>query len=91
MTECTTAATARVPAPGRPAPADTRQVVGALFVDLGEYRGDRWVRQPRARYECLLCRTAEGPVGGADEVTAFNAEIRAAHQRRCTARQENHS
>ncbi|KIF69225.1 hypothetical protein HY68_12520 [Streptomyces sp. AcH 505] len=91
MTERTITATAGVPTPGFPARADTRHAVSALFVDLGEYRGERWVRPPHARFECLLCRTAEGPVHGADAVTAFNAGIRTAHQRRCTALQENHS
>ncbi|MFB6948922.1 hypothetical protein ACFCXP_04735 [Streptomyces niveus] len=60
MTERTTAATARVPAPGRPAPADTRQVVGALCVDLDGRR---------ARYECYRngCpHPMEGPVYATD-------------------------
>ena len=66
--------------------------IGALFVDLGEGREIKhgnsagqitWKRQPRAKYECLLCRTTEGPVTGVLEVRAFVATIRADHRTRC--------
>ena len=63
--------------------------IGALFVDLGEGREDkerggiRYTRQPRAKYECLLCRTTEGPVTGATAVTAFVQTIRATHKTNC--------
>jgi hypothetical protein len=52
-----------------------REVVAALTVDLEGIR---------AKYECLLCRTVEGPVYGADAVTAFAKDIRTAHPARCT-------
>lgn len=60
MTERTTTATAGGPTPGRPASADARQVVGALFVDMDGRR---------ARYECY--RTGcpcpvEGPIRATD-------------------------
>lgn len=58
------------------------RVVAALYVDL---------EGVRARYECVLCHTVEGPVFGADDVAAFTAEIRVAHRGRCAALQENRS
>lgn len=52
-----------------------RTVIGALFVDLDGVR---------AKYECLLCRTVEGPVYGVDNVTTFTKNIRTDHPARCT-------
>ncbi|MFB7739599.1 hypothetical protein ACFC08_35670 [Streptomyces sp. NPDC056112] len=49
-------------------------VTGALYVDL---------EGVRARYECLLCRTTEGPVYG-DDVKPFVDTIRTDHPTRCT-------
>ncbi|MDQ0943309.1 hypothetical protein [Streptomyces sp. V1I1] len=63
--------------------------VGALFVDLGEGREDkerggiRYTRQPRAKYECLLCHATEGPVTGPIDVRQFVATIRDAHKTTC--------
>ncbi|MFE1849916.1 hypothetical protein [Streptomyces sp. NPDC059489] len=64
-------------------------VAGALYVDLGDGResskGDRagqiqWRRLPRARYECLRCRTTETPNGnGPGDVARFVATIRTSH------------
>lgn len=55
-------------------------LTGVLFVDCGTpRRGGGWLRHPRAKYECLLCGTAEGPVEGAEAVTQFAATIRAQH------------
>lgn len=65
------------------------EITGALFVDLGEGREDserggiRWSRQPRAKYECLLCQTTEGPVTGPIDVRQFVAGIREAHKTTC--------
>jgi hypothetical protein len=68
----TTAARARdTPGP----PADNREVVAALYVDLEGIR---------ARYECLRCKTVEGPVFGPDDVKPFVDTIRTAHLSRCT-------
>lgn len=76
----------------------TRQeVVGALFIDCGEGReikhGDRagrirWTRMPSARFECLLCQTAETPVIRPAEpvpaaVARFIAHIRTTHEAVC--------
>ncbi|MGE9696697.1 hypothetical protein ACQKFA_23440 [Streptomyces sp. CH6] len=61
--------------PGRPA----RAVIGALVIDMVGVR---------AKYECLRCRTVEGPVYGTDAVTAFVADIRTAHLARCTGPRE---
>jgi hypothetical protein len=67
-------------------------ICDVIFVDLGEgfeiKDGDRagqirWTRPPRARFECLLCRTPEGPVTGAPLVRDFVANIRADHRARC--------
>jgi len=69
--------------------AAEQHLTGALFVDLGEGREDkerggiRWSRQPRAKYECLLCRTTEGPVTGPAAVRAFIDTIRATHKATC--------
>ncbi|MER6515204.1 hypothetical protein [Nonomuraea sp. NPDC001636] len=58
-----------------------QQVAGALFVDCGkQLKNGTWVQPPRARYECLICHTTEGPVVGAAAVTAFVQTIRAKHQ-----------
>ena len=74
-----------------------REVVAALFVDLGEGReikhGDRagqirWDRLPRARYECLRCQAVEVPDGrGPGDVARFVASIRATHTCRATSAQ----
>lgn len=50
-------------------------VTAALTVDLVGIR---------AKYECLACRTVEGPVYGVDNVTDFAKDIRTAHPARCT-------
>lgn len=61
------------------------QIVGALFVDLGQQARDgRWIRPPRARYECLRCDGVDG-VTGAKDVVEFVATIRATHKTDCTA------
>ncbi|MCX4780088.1 hypothetical protein [Streptomyces sp. NBC_01264] len=49
-------------------------LTGGLFIDMVGIR---------ARYECLLCRTTEGPVFGEAAVIAFNASIRTDHHARC--------
>jgi hypothetical protein len=51
-------------------------VTAALYVDLDGVR---------ARYECLLCRTTEGPVYGAEDVKGFVDTVRTGHRARCTA------
>ncbi|MFF8901708.1 hypothetical protein ACF082_29985 [Streptomyces lydicus] len=65
-------------------------ITGALYVDMGQQArgGDRWVRPPRARYECLLCRTVDGPVIGAEDVIAFVASAQTSHRDICTANRE---
>ncbi|MFJ5675017.1 hypothetical protein [Streptomyces sp. NPDC093097] len=69
----------------RPRAARRVLVTGGLFVDMGQQaRGGRWIRPPRARYECLLCHTVEGPVTGANRVSAFVTVIRADHKARCS-------
>ncbi|WP_407553109.1 hypothetical protein QOM21_24010 [Streptomyces sp. Pv4-95] len=62
-------------------------ITGALYVDMGQQArgGDRWIRPPRARYECLLCRTTEGPVTGTADVAQFVGTIRSTHHTECTA------
>lgn len=55
--------------------SDNRVITAALTVDLEGIR---------AKYECLLCRTVEGPVYGIDAVAAFAKDIRTAHPARCT-------
>ncbi|HEY9367891.1 hypothetical protein [Streptomyces sp.] len=58
-----------------------QQVVGALYVDCGRpLRNGTWAQQPRAKYECLICHTVEGPVVGEHAVKAFVATIRTTHQ-----------
>jgi hypothetical protein len=75
------------------------RVLGALFVDLGEGReikhGDRaghihWRRLPSARFECLLCGTAEFPNVRPKEpvpaaVRRFIDSIRESHRAICPA------
>ncbi|MFF8290459.1 hypothetical protein ACF068_14690 [Streptomyces sp. NPDC016309] len=77
----------------------TARIIGALFVDLGEGReikhGDRaghirWRRLPSARFECLLCGTAEFPTVRPKEpvpaaVRRFIASIREDHRAQCPA------
>ncbi|MCY0926920.1 hypothetical protein OTB20_12035 [Streptomyces sp. H27-H1] len=70
MTAATDTALAGSTAPGQPA----RALTGGLFIDMVGIR---------ARYECLLCRTTEGPVFGEADVIAFNATIRTDHHARC--------
>ncbi|MFE6103219.1 hypothetical protein ACFVQ4_25125 [Streptomyces laurentii] len=56
-------------------------ITGALFIDCGQQlKNLTWVRPPRAKYECLTCRTTEGPVVGEHAVKAFVATIRTTHQ-----------
>lgn len=63
-----------------------QRVTAALFVDLGVARKDgTWAKQPRAKYECIRCRSTEGPVQGADRVREFVARIRTDHPTYCTA------
>ncbi|MGQ4514250.1 hypothetical protein [Streptomyces sp. DW26H14] len=77
---------------GPPARAhDTQHITGALFVDSGLDADGKRIRPPRAKYECLLCRTVDGPVHGTADVTAFVPTARNDHRARCTARQENHT
>lgn len=61
------------------------EVTAVLFIDCGVDDQGRRARTPRARYECLLCRTAEGPVYGRDRVAEFVARIRTDHPAHCTA------
>ncbi|MGW2260086.1 hypothetical protein ACWCXE_20050 [Streptomyces sp. NPDC001780] len=63
-----------------------QEVRSELVVDFGLDEFERRVRPPRARYDCGLCRTREGPVHGADAVAVFVASIRIDHPARCTAR-----
>ncbi len=69
------------------------RITGGLFIDCGEGReikhGDRagqirYTRQPRARYECVACRTTTETVTGAEAVKAFINHIRATHKATCT-------
>ncbi|MGX1483397.1 hypothetical protein RKD45_002473 [Streptomyces griseus] len=62
---------------------DGRQIEGALSVKLGrQSRDGRWVEQPAAKYECLICETAEVVIG-AEKVTAFVQTIRLTHPATC--------
>lgn len=79
-------------------------ITGALFIDLGEgfeiksgaRAGQiRWTREPRARFECLLCRTTETPTAGPKEsipaaVARFVASIRTDHRASCPATTQHH-
>lgn len=60
-------------------------VTSALYIDCGVDGKGRRARTPRARYECLLCHTTEGPVYGRDRVAEFVARIRTDHPAHCTA------
>jgi hypothetical protein len=66
-------------------------VTAALFIDGGQGREDKhtglitYSKPPRARYECLLCGTKEGPIVGAAAVKAFAAHIRTTHPANCPA------
>ncbi len=57
-------------------------VTAALYVDMDNVR---------ARYECLVCGTNEGPVFGEDAVIAFTGSIRTDHPARCPGTQEPRS
>lgn len=58
-----------------------QQITGALYVDCGhQLRNGTWAQQPRAKYECLICRTVDGPVVGEHAVKAFVATIRNTHR-----------
>ncbi|MEU2111856.1 hypothetical protein [Streptomyces sp. NPDC019507] len=68
------------------------EITGALFIDCGDgfeiRKGDRagqivYRREPRARFECLRCRTTEGPVSGPADVREFVANVRTDHLTRC--------
>ncbi|WP_406735379.1 hypothetical protein OG508_28210 [Streptomyces sp. NBC_01108] len=61
-----------------------RQITGALTVKFGQQaRGTgRWVEQPAAKYECLLCETTEKVIG-AEAVTRFTHTIRTTHPATC--------
>lgn len=66
-------------------------ITGALYIDGGVGFEDRetgrirYSRPPRARYECLLCGTSEGPVTGAAPVREFATHIRTDHRAQCPA------
>lgn len=63
---------------------DGRQITGALSVKFGQQlRTGRWVEQPAAKYECLLCQRTEGPVTGAEAVTRFTQTARTNHRANC--------
>ncbi|MFG3349544.1 hypothetical protein ACGF1Z_31360 [Streptomyces sp. NPDC048018] len=80
----------------------SQQVTSALFIDCGEGREIkhgahagriRWTRMPTARFECLLCQTADTPIFRPGEprptaVARFIAHIRTTHQAVCTASTE---
>ncbi|MFJ1697623.1 hypothetical protein ACIOHC_21325 [Streptomyces sp. NPDC088252] len=63
---------------------DGRQITGALSVKFGQQaRGTgRWIEQPAAKYECLLCETTETVIG-AEAVTRFTHTIRTTHPATC--------
>ncbi|MFJ3097394.1 hypothetical protein [Streptomyces hydrogenans] len=79
-----------------------QRVTSALFITCGEGReikhGDRagqirWTEMPSARFECLLCQTAETPIVRLGEpipaaIARFIAHIRTTHQAVCTASTE---
>lgn len=73
-----------------------QRVTAVLTIDCGEGRADgnsryHYTRQPRARYECRLCHTTEGPVTGPERVREFVARIRTDHPNHCTANQGAHT
>lgn len=97
MTITTATPGAATTAPGRPA-RDTghrmQTVTAVLSIDCGDGRETgrgtfRYTRQPRAKYECLRCRSTEGPVTGPDAVRDFVARVRDVHRTKCTAPQEH--
>lgn len=63
---------------------DGRQITGALSVKFGQQArsGGRWIEQPAAKYECLVCETTEAVIGAAN-VTAFVQTIRSSHPATC--------
>lgn len=62
---------------------DGRQVTGALTVKLGQQlKTGRWIEQPAAKYECLLCEHTV-TVTGAEAVTRFVQTIRPQHWATC--------
>lgn len=68
---------------GYPLPGG-RQITGVLTTTFGrQLKGGTWAEHPKAKYECLLCRTTEGPVVGAAAVTAFTQTIRINHPAIC--------
>ena len=68
---------------------DGRHITGALTIRFGQQlRDGRWVEQPAAKYECLLCETTE-IVTGAAAVTRFVQTIRNTHRTTCPG-QPNH-
>ncbi|SCK20351.1 hypothetical protein YUYDRAFT_02121 [Streptomyces sp. ScaeMP-e48] len=68
---------------GYPLPGG-RHITGVLTTTFGrQLKGGTWAEHPKAKYECLLCRTTEGPVVGAAAVTAFNQTIRLTHPTNC--------
>ncbi|MEV0915450.1 hypothetical protein AB0I93_14415 [Streptomyces sp. NPDC049967] len=59
------------------------QIIGALTVKFGQQlRTGRWVEQPAAKYECLLCERVE-QARGAEAVTRFTQTIRTTHRATC--------
>ncbi|WP_372352670.1 hypothetical protein [Streptomyces sp. KL116D] len=64
-------------------------VTGVLTIDAGQGYEDKETGQihyrtpPRAKYECGLCLTREGPVYGVAPVRDFVREIRTGHRARC--------
>lgn len=69
----------------------TAVVTAVLTIDGGQGYEDRetgairYSRPPRAKFECGLCTSLEGPVTGAAPVREFVANIRADHRASCTA------
>ncbi|MFD8667046.1 hypothetical protein ACFV1U_16835 [Streptomyces microflavus] len=63
---------------------DGRRITGALTTKFGKQArgGGRWIEQPAAKYECLLCETTE-VVQGADKVQHFTQTIRITHPATC--------
>lgn len=60
-----------------------QQITGALTVKFGQQdRFGRWVEQPAAKYECLICEETTVVIG-AERVTAFAHTIRATHPATC--------
>lgn len=56
------------------------RIVGGLFIDCGQQlKNLTWVREPRARYQCLDCHYASPVVTGAEAVARFVSTIRADH------------